>query len=341
MSAEVQEIPQLALATPDRSDWGACGNCGQDLPYGGDLCDACSMPRHCSDCGVEIALDDGRACAACRAYARSEAGDQLAARLSPAELVAVYQKADREIRQGFALIASAMGAINGAFTLDKPSAINIQDGRNYIDFEKPEARLKEVRRAIWRAMVERLEIRRLMSVKAWDELTKQIDKGDVPELTEEAIAAMVKQFADAAPSMLEQAVAEVFDFLRPPHSEYKRNSEYEVPRRVALTLVIDTWYTRTFPSKCLQPRHQAEQQLTALENVFSSLDGKGSTSKGYVSNLSEAIRKTERGALGSTEYFEFRGFNNGALHLTFRRLDLLQKFNQIAGGARLRSKGNP
>lgn len=323
----------------DHSTWGSCSNCYTDLPDGGDICDGCSMPRRCSECHAEITLQDGGMCAACRAFARSEAKDQLSARLSPAELVAVYQQADRDIRQGFALVANAMDAVNAAFTLDKPSGISIQDGRHtYINFENPEERLKEVRRAIWRAMVERLEIRRFMSVKAWEDLTREIDKGEVPELTEAAIAAMVKQFSDAAPSMLEQAVAEVFDFLRPPRSEYKRNSEYEVPRRVALTWVIDTWYTKTFPSKCLQPRHQAEQKLTALENVFTSLDGKGSTSKGYVSKLSEAIRKTESGALGSTEYFEFRGYKNGSLHLTFLRLDLLEKFNRIAGGARLRSK---
>jgi hypothetical protein len=105
---------------------------------------------------------------------------------------------------------------------------------------------------------------------------------------------------------------------------------------VALTWVIDTWHTKTFPSKLLVPRYQCEQQLTALENVFSSLDGKGSVSKGHISNLSEAIRKTARGQLGQTEYFAFRGYANGALHLEFLRDDLLLKFNAIAGGARLR-----
>lgn len=265
--------------------------------------------------------------------------DQLTARLTPADLVAVYQQAERDIRQGFALVANAMDSINAAFTLDKPSGIGIQGhGHTYINFDKPEERLREVRRALWHTMVERLEVRRMMSVKAWKELTEQIDKGEVPDLTEEAIAAMVKQFSDAAPAMLEQAVAEVFDFLRPPHSEYKRNSEYEVPRRVALTWVIDTWHTKTFPSKFLVPRHQCEQQLTALENVFSNLDGRGSVSKGHVSNLSEAIRRTKRGDLGETEYFSFRGYNNGALHMTFLREDLLRAFNRIAGGMRLRAR---
>ncbi len=295
-------------------------------------------PLVCSGCSEPLTLADRGTCADCRAYDRSTEGDQLAVRLVPSELVAIYEQASADIRAGFALVDAAMDRINGAFTLDKPTGIGIQRSGEYICWEKPESHLKEVRRSIWHTMVERLEIRRFMSVAAWKELNEQIDKGEVPELTEEAIGAMVRQFSERAPAMLEQAVAEVFDFLRPPHSEYKRNSEYEVPRRVALTWVIDTWYTKTFPSKFLQPRHQCEQQLTALENVFSSLDGKGSTTKGHVSQLSEAIRKTKRGELGQTDYFAFRGFNNGALHLEFLRLDLLQKFNAVAGGKRFRSK---
>ena len=270
---------------------------------------------------------------------KSKAADSLTRRLVPSELVAVYQQAERDIRQGFALVAGAMDAINAAFTLGKSSGVSLQsNGPSCLNFDDPAERLTEVRRSLWHTMVERLEVRRLMSVKAWDELKKQIDKGEVPDLTEEAIAAMVKQFSDAAPDMLEEAVAEVFDFLRPPHSEYKRNSEYEVPRRVALTWVIDTWHTKTFPSKHLVPRYQVEQKLTALENVFQALAGQGTVSKGNVSNLSEAIRKTARGETGRTEYFEFRGYINGSLHLTFLREDLLQKLNQIAGGQRLRQK---
>ena len=295
-------------------------------------------PLACSGCGDPITLAEKGRCVACRAYERSVDGDQLATHLRPAELVAVYEQASADIRAGFALVDQAMGRINAAFTLDKPTGIGIQRSGEYVCWERPEAHLKEVRRSIWHTMVERLEIRRFMSVAAWKELSEQIDKGEVPELTVEAIGAMVRQFSERAPAMLEQAVAEVFDFLRPPHSDYKRNSEFEVPRRVALTWVIDTWYTKAFASEGLRPRYQCEQQLTALENVFSSLDGKGATTKGHVSQLSEAIRKTKRGELGQTEYFAFRGYNNGALHLEFRRLDLLQKFNAIAGGSRLRSK---
>lgn len=257
--------------------------------------------------------------------------------MTPAALVASWVQASRDIRAGFALIDEATERLNLAYTEGGNRAVGIQTHAEYVRWSEPEYHLTGMRRELWRVLVERLEIRRFMSVKAWEELTKEIAKGECPDITEEAVSAMVAQFSDRASAMLEDAVCEVFNVLRPPNSRYTRNSEYEVPRRVALTWILDSWHAKSFGASPLRPRYESEQTLTALENVFTSLDGKGSVTKGHVSALSEAIRRTMRGELGATEYFEFRGYANGALHLTFLRADLLARFNQIAGGKRLRS----
>ncbi|MEA1875793.1 MAG: DUF4942 domain-containing protein [Bacteroidota bacterium] len=54
--------------------------------------------------------------------------------------------------------------------------------------------------------------------------------------------------------------------------------------------------------------------LTALDSVMSGLDGQG-----------------------ETEYFKFKCFKNENLHLKFKRLDLLNLFNKLAGNTHLRS----
>lgn len=77
------------------------------------------------------------------------------------------------------------------------------------------------------------------------------------------------------------------------------------------------------------------QKLVALENVFLLLDGQG-TIKGYNSELENAIEDPANKGVGETPYFAFRCFRNRSVHLTFKRLDLLAKFNQLAGGATLR-----
>lgn len=293
----------------------------------------------CSECHEPIALADTGICSDCLRQQRSEEGDQLTKKLSIPDLVAVYERSEADIRAGFALVARAQQALNDAFTLDSNHGIAIQNHRDQIHFDDPERNLKLVRQSIWRTLVERLELRRFMSISAWTELQKQLDQTDaVPEITEATIAAMAEQFSSRMPEMLEAAVAEVFNYLRPPGSRYKRNSEFEVPKRVVLSFVIDQWYAKGYASKPMHVNYTYEQNLTALENVFQALDGSGSVSKSHYSELSGAIKRTLLGELGETKYFRFRGYRNGSLHLLFLREDLLLKFNQIAGGNRLRSK---
>jgi len=45
------------------------------------------------------------------------------------------------------------------------------------------------------------------------------------------------------------------------------------------------------------------------------------------------------GATGETEYFSFRLFYNGNIHLGFKRLDLVERFNAGAGGGNILGDG--
>lgn len=327
-------------------DWGSCIDCGGDrylseLDDAG-LCEGCAalakLPK-CTECHKVISAEDGELCDPCYRQKASEAGSQLAGRLSIPELVAVYARAERDIRAGFQLVDRAHRALNDAFTLDSNHGISIQNHREQIHFDDPERNLKLVRQSIWRTLVERLELRRFMSIGAWKELEKQLDSTeDVPEITVATVSAMAEQFTSKLPEMLESAIEEVFNYLRPPGSRYKRNSEFEIPKRVALSYVIDQWYAKGEASKLMHVVHSSEQHLAAIENVFTALAGQGQVSKNHYSELSGAIKQTLLGELGETPYFRFRGYRNGSLHLEFVRLDLLKRFNEIAGGNRLRPK---
>jgi len=78
-----------------------------------------------------------------------------------------------------------------------------------------------------------------------------------------------------------------------------------------------------------------EQKFIALENVFSALDGKGQICKSHKSAIANELEKT-RAANVETPYFKVKCFGNGNMHIEFKRLDLLEKFNRIAGGKNLR-----
>jgi hypothetical protein len=55
------------------------------------------------------------------------------------------------------------------------------------------------------------------------------------------------------------------------------------------------------------------------------------------SGKAAAIEASRTGS-GETEYFRFKCCRNHNLHLEFKRLDLVEKLNAIAGGMRLRGE---
>lgn len=268
------------------------------------------------------------------ADAHDPAPSALAHRATIAALVGVYHGAAADIREAFGKVHAAEQRLNAAFTLGELRAIHVPvDGYSgrWASWDGVDDALKVLERQVWRTIVDRLELRRMMSVAAWAEMERQLERGELPELTVDNVEAMAKGMLGRLPEMLAEAVEEVFNWLRPPYSKLKTNTQLEVRRRAIVPHVIENskWSTG------LKPHYHAEPRLTALENVFNALDGKGQISKGYYSALSTAIKAAPDGR-GQTDLFAFRACGNGNLHIEFLRLDLLDRFNALAGGKRLR-----
>lgn len=257
----------------------------------------------------------------------------LAQRATITEMVRTFLAAAEDIRKSFAVIAAAEERLNSAFVLGSYNTFRVS-ARGYEDYAKPEDVIKHLERKAWDCLIERLELRRMMSVKAWNKLRHDLECGQLPPITEENVQGVLAGFKSQLPDMLNDAVQEVFEWLRPRNNEYKTNTEFEVGRKVILSCPVEP---KTFGGG-FEVRYHHHQNLTALENVFSALDGKGQISKSYHSLLSNAIKDSGKSGRGETEYFRFKCFKNGNLHLEFRRLDLLDRLNAIAGGNRLRSE---
>lgn len=253
----------------------------------------------------------------------------LSQRQTLAELVAAYQQAERDIREGFRLIAGAQRALGRAFGSDDRDTIPVI-GRYHQrpDFDAADESLLAVNRTVWQRLIDRMQVKQMMSIEAAKVLDRQLEHDELPPITVEAIETLVAGFRRQAPDMLQDAVNEVFGRLRPPGSKYKSNSEMEVPKRVVLSYMVERHYGGK-----LRVRWDRQQELIAMENVLHSLAGKGSVCRGHRADLSNAIDEAPD---GETDLFKYRAFGNGNLHLTFKDLDLLARFNQAAGGARLR-----
>ena len=264
------------------------------------------------------------------------AHDKLAHRFTIAEVVRIYQEAEASIRGAFAQLAATEQTLNDTFTLDGMGHIHVQSGSGHhvMHFDNVGDVLLRMRHDVWKYVIDRLELRRMMSNKRWTEINRQLEKHELPEITEENVEQIVGGFHRSLKAMLEEAVEEVFDWLRPRHSIHKTNTELEIGEDVILRYVVETWDKRWKHS--WRVNYHAEQNLTALENVFSALDGRGQITKTHYSEIHNVIHAEGYDGVGETPYFKFKTYKNGNLHLRFKRLDLLSAFNRLAGGRRLR-----
>ncbi len=197
----------------------------------------------------------------------------------------------------------------------------------YRESVTPEKLVKLWTREAWKCIVRKLQIRDLMGVKRREEFDKQMDKGELPPINAETIYGVILGLVGQAEDFARDAVREVFDFLRPWNNAHKTNKKFYVGKRVIMTYQVNTGYDRKW-----KVQYNREQRLTALDNVFHVLDGKGIIREGRPP-LINAINSLETSKnLGETEYFKFRCYRNGNLHVEFKRIDLVKQLNQVATG---------
>lgn len=271
----------------------------------------------------------------------------LAQRATVTALVNAFQEAAQNVRAAFALVVETEQRLNAAFLLTEDDSTRFRITANQSghgeQFNKPAAVIERLKRRAWERIVEQMELKRWCSVKRWESIQKRLKDGQLPDITEENVRAFVAEYAAEAPQMIAEAVAEVYDWLRPRGSRergpgspahpdrYQANRVVKIPAKVILSHVVEAadkfgW----------SPRVQRSQELTALENVFTALDGRGTVTRGYYSALELAMRAAGTKGEAETDLFRIRYFQNGNGHLYFKRLDLLRRFNMMAGGKNLR-----
>ncbi len=257
-------------------------------------------------------------------------------------MVAAYESARRLIISGFESVAEARKVWDATFTLGcSQSDLHVRCGTYcHRALNSPEAALKGLRVSTWHVVVDRIELRQFTSLERWAKIQKSISDDELPEPTVETINGFLVGQLNDLPNIMTESVRAVFEFLRPRNDRYLRNSEEEVPRRVVLERFVATNFldhTRFEVAHGFGHGPGPSEELLAIERVFNALDGRGEVAKSSRSELEQAIRAcTTKNKSGETDLFRFSCHKNGNLHLDFKRLDLLKRLNEIAGGKRLR-----
>lgn len=253
-----------------------------------------------------------------------------------------YATAEKDIRSAYALLTATQENLTKAFHAES-YGFNLSVDRP--DYSNADSLVKQLKHSAWRALINKMGVRSAMSIKRAEELDAQLEGKarygcdpvqPLPEITEANILTMIEQTFNNIPQMIEESVREVFDWLRPHSSnrlEYKTNqkSQWELKEKLILGYCVEGSYSTDRPFRVSYHR---QKNLTALDNVFSMLDGKGIIKTNH-GPLTDAILACSREGTGATAYFQFKCYGNRNLHLKFLRADLVSKLNAVAGGMRL------
>lgn len=269
--------------------------------------------------------------------------DALARKATINQIVEAFEKVELRTRAAFAALVSAQCDINYELQVAERVVRIDASGYGYHDnFDDADRAVERMARDVWAIIVARLELRRMLSVTRWNQLEAKLssDREKLPPITRESVADFVDFYLEHLGDMLEEAVGEVYDWLRPHKwdstGHLKTNThDGNVPKKVIVGGMLKPDFLDA--DKLRVNYGHAQQRLVALENVMSSLDGKGQIAKAYQAALQTALEAARSGELVETSYFKARGYGkNGRLHLEFKRADLLAKLNKIGGGRALR-----
>jgi len=276
---------------------------------------------------------------------------ELIKRTTITELCVAYRQAVDQARQAFALLEAAQERLV-VFYGDAPETKHYCRfdmfgliGEQRLGGKDIEKLIDGIRRDCWRVLVDRIDIRKVMSLNRQEQLDAQLEGkttrygepvDPLPEIEEANVWSMLERTADSIPQMVRELIKEVYDYLAPSERTQlvtNQKNRWGLTQKVILSWVVERWGGRNQHGGIYHVNYDRQCKLRALDNVMHVLDGKG-TVKTTQGPLVDAIEAAPDGT-GQTEYFEFKAFHNRNLHLKLKRLDLVNEFNRVAGGGKL------
>lgn len=193
--------------------------------------------------------------------------------------------------------------------------------------EKAETAMKAITRnidrSIWRDLMLKSGMLALMDAQARDEWYKNLEEGELPEISEDNILTTFEQLHQRKGEVFERGVINVFKGLS---WDYKTNSPSHFGTKIIVKNLVNysrwgfqfTWGWR-------------RDQLVDLERMLMLLDGKPlpDNRDDIARRLGDPIHGNKHCARYEDEMFTVKYFQKGSAHITFKRPDLIEKMNDI------------
>ena len=263
----------------------------------------------------------------------SEKTNEIVTRKNVREIVREWLR----IKQEVLLAIDKLNQCEQEFSRYFPHGFGLENAIRYNHgcLNKTERLLKYLESSVWGQLFASFGIWQFLSVEKSKQLYQMLERHNCDELgplDEENVMQLLQGMLNQLTEFAEEAVVEVYNSIRPDRSKLKTNSPYVIGKSVILERWCESRNNRYMSIWGPRVAFHFRPDMQAIDRIFHLLDGNGYVSKTYSGELVEAIDKsTKEEPFGETKYFKFRVSMNGNLRLTFKRPELVQKLNEIAG----------
>lgn len=182
---------------------------------------------------------------------------------------------------------------------------------------------RNIDRGIWRDLMLKSGMLSLMDAEARGQWAKDLEEGDFPAISEVNIVSTFEQLHHNKQDVFERGVINVFKGLS---WDYKTNHPCYFGKKIIVNNLVkhDRWgYSLNWGWR--------RDQLADLERMLYLLDGKTIPDNRHDVSIRfmDFVRDNPREQVFEDDLFSIRYFQKGSGHITFKRLDLVEKMNDI------------
>ncbi|QLK60341.1 DUF4942 domain-containing protein [Enterobacteriaceae bacterium Kacie_13] len=193
--------------------------------------------------------------------------------------------------------------------------------------EKAETAMKVITRnmdrGIWRDLMKKSGMLSIMDAQARERWDRNLEGDEIPAISEANILSTFEQLHQSKDEVFERGIINVFKGLS---WDFKTNSPCSFGKKV----IINNLVTHNRWGFSLNWGWRRDQ-LADLERMLFLLDGKPipDNRSDISTRLMEHIRDSPTKEVYEDEFFSILYYQKGTAHLTFKRLDLIERMNDI------------
>lgn len=182
---------------------------------------------------------------------------------------------------------------------------------------------RNIDRSIWRDLMLKSGMLILMDAEARSQWAKSLEEGDLPAISQANILSTFEQLHHNKHDVFERGIINVFKGLS---WDYRTNNPCYFGKRIIVNNLVkhDRWgYSLNWGWR--------RDQLADLERMLYLLDGKTIPDNRHdvTIRLLDFIRDNPGQQVFEDDLFTIRLFQKGSGHITFKRMDLVEKMNDI------------